>query len=156
MQDTIKKIEAESKAKQAVVQVIRDETVDTSLRTVARVRAKLKAYEQIEGNLDNFMIAQAEALGGRETKEILSPGYKLAISRLIFQWLDYAKAFIDENEDLLSGIETNVNKHFIERALEPFPEEVRERLLAKVDEKMQEMARWFGQEIRAARDEMGK
>lgn len=133
--------------KNAVVEVIEDETAEVGIRTAAIVRAKYDAYKKVNDNLTAFIEEQSETLGDFADR----PHIMVAMAKLCFDWALQTEGFITANEDLLRGLGVKVRERFTEEAFQNFPEDIREELVSALREKRQEVAMWLGDKLREAK-----
>jgi len=148
----LKKYQAESEAKRAAISVLKSESADIRFRTMARVKAKLAAYERVYKNFEAFIEEQAENLSRGDFKD--NPYKELGVARLVAQWLMDSEAFISDNEFLLQGMESDMRKRFVEEAFEDFPEDIRDRLINELTDKKHEILVWFAGRIKQAKAEV--
>lgn len=148
------KAKAESDTEEVVATVLRGETTDLSVRTTAKVRAKLNAYEKIYANYEMFIEKQAKELA--DGKLVDNPYKELGVARLIAHWLIDTETFLLENEALMKDMSGGVRKRFVEESLDVFPEDIRNELLVKLSEKKQELLIWFAGELQQARTKAAK
>lgn len=148
------KAKAESDTEEVVATVLQGETTDLSVRTTAKVRAKLDAYEKIYANYESFIENQAKELADGKLKD--NPYKELGVARLIAHWLVDTETFLLENEALMKDMDTGVRKRFVEESLDVFPEDIKEELLIKLNEKKQELLIWFAGELQQARAKAAK
>ena len=147
----LEKIMARTEAQEAVVKVLQDEVVTTTLRTVARVKARMAAYEKVAGNYESFIDRQASDLARGAFAE--SPYKELGIARLVAVWLVEADQYITNNEYLLSETEKTTRQNFVEESFASFPADIRDRVMAELEEKKQELLVWLAGRIQFARIE---
>jgi len=147
----LEKIMARTEAQEAVVKVLQDEVVTTTLRTVARVKARMAAYEKVAGNYESFIDRQASDLARGAFAE--SPYKELGIARLVAVWLVEADQYITNNEYLLSETEKTTRQNFVEESFASFPADIREKVVAELEEKKQQLLIWLASRIQLAQQE---
>ena len=152
--NVLERLKTATEAEVAVAEVVQNETSDLSLRTTAKVRAKFNAYLKVYENYEKFITAQVADLALGIYKD--NPYKELGVARLIAAWLLEAEGFLLENESLMQNMESGVRKRFIEESLDSFPENIRNDLLEKLNDKKQEILIWFADELRLARARMTK
>jgi len=134
-----------------IVQAIEDATVNTSIRTVAKVKAMVEAYCRIHTHFINFVVDQARRMDLGEFEQ--NPFKEISVARLVAQWLIEAEEFIDTNEHLLKDTAQVIKKRFVEEALEGLPAAIRTRILDELQEKRNTIAVWLVTEIDKAKKE---
>ena len=85
-----------------------------------------------------------------------NPYKELGVARLIAHWLVDTETFLLENEALMKDLDGGVRKRFVEESLDVFPEDIKEELLIKLNEKKQELLIWFAGELQQARVKAAK
>lgn len=93
----LEKAKAQAAAKKAVAEIIKSETTDISLQTVAMIRAKYDAYKIVNANFEKYVKWQSENLTNYADK----PQLMLSLARLCFDWLAQMKEFIVEVASIL-------------------------------------------------------
>ena len=147
----LERVMARTETQEAISKVLQDERVSISLRTVARVRARLAAYEKIAGNYESFIDRQATDLA--RGAFAASPYRELGIARLVAVWLVEADQFITANEYLLSETEKTTRQNFVEESFASFPADIREKVVAELEEKKQQLLIWLASRIQLAQQE---
>jgi len=146
--EPIDRAQAEIAAESASVQVLRGEAVDVTFRTVARAKARLKAYNDVYDNYEKFIVDQAEKLS---KGTFGSSTYKeLGVARLISLWLVESEQFLDAVSPLLNDSERNMRKGFIEQSFEKLPEPFKSEIMDEFNKRKQELLVWLVQEIQKA------
>lgn len=151
-EETLAVVQAEIAAETAAVQVLREDPVDITFRTVARAKARLKAYNSVYDNYERFMVDQAQKLadgifGASTYKE-------LGIARLIAQWSIESEQFLDAVAPLIGASEQNIRKGFVEHSFEQLPEPFKTVLLDEFNKKKQELLVWFVGEIQKVQEKV--
>jgi hypothetical protein len=134
-------VTGEIAAEKVAIEVVKGEAANVGFTTVARAKARMKAYESIYGNYEKYIAAQAEHLAGGLFDE--TPYKELGVARLISMWLVESEAFFKECEPLLAGIGQRVRRGFMEESFEQLPQEIKDRLLREFNLKKQELLVWF-------------
>jgi len=148
MDDSLKDMKAENEAEVAVTEVIKSKVSDLTLRSVAKVEARHKAYLKIYGNYEAFLIKEAEKLNKGEYS---GNTYKeLGLARLIAQWAVDTEKILDEELPKLQGAERETRKGFVEESLSGLPNDIKNELLGKLNEKKHEVLEWFAKELQLA------
>lgn len=93
----LEKAKLEVEVNKTVAEIIRSETIDINLRTVAMVRAKYDAYKIVNENFERFVKWQSKNLINYADK----PQVMLSLAGLCFDWLAQTKAFVVEMIDIL-------------------------------------------------------
>jgi len=148
MDDSLKDMKAENEAEVAVTEVIKSKVSDLTLRSVAKVEARLEAYNKVYKNYETFITTEAEKLANSEYS---GNTYKeLGLARLIAQWVVETEAFLKEEEEKLQGAERETRKGFVEESLKALPNDIKNELLGKLNEKKHEVLEWFAKELQLA------
>lgn len=135
-------------SEESVVQVVKGEISDMSLRSVAKVKARLKAYEAVYENYQTFITTVA---GQLSKNEFQANTYKeMSVARLVATWIIDTEAFLNENEEYLYGIERETRSKFVEDSLSGFADDIKEMLLDKLKHKKHELLEWFAKELQLA------
>lgn len=150
----LEKLKIKTEAEVAVAEVVQNEASDLSLRTTAKVRAKFNAYLTVYENYEKFITNQVSELADGKYKD--NPYKELGVARLIAAWLLEAEGFLLENESLMQNMKSGIRKRFVEESLDSFPENIRNDLLEKLNDKKQEILIWFADELRQARARITK
>lgn len=148
MNKDLKQAQEETLTETAVTKVVQGEVADVSLRTVAKVKARLRAYELIFDNYQGFITMVASELADGKLK---GNTYKeMSVARLVAQWIVDTETFLTDNEDMLYGVERETRSRFVEDALKEFPTDIKELLMGKLKEKKHELLEWFAKELQLA------
>lgn len=148
MNEDLKKAKEEVETEATVVKVIKGEIAELSLRSVAKVKARLRAYEAVYDNYQNFITKMATELAADKLKD--NTYKEMGVARLVAAWIIETETFLDENEDRLHGIERETRNKFVGESLKDFPDDIREMLLDKLKEKKLELLEWFSKELQLA------
>ena len=154
MNETLEKAQVEVQTEEAVVKVVTDDPAEMSLRSVAKVKARLKAYESVYENYQGFITSMSEELNAGRLKE--NSFKELGIARLIAAWIVETELFLTENEDYLYGVERETRGKFVEESLHDFPDDIKEILLDKLKEKKHELLEWFAKELLLAQKQVSE
>jgi len=136
----------EVEAKTGVTNVIQKEASEIGLKTVAKTKARLEAYEIVYGCYEAFIKDQAEKLSKGDFKSL--PYKEMSVSRLIAHWLIRTEEFLEDSHGRLRDAEKTTRKGFIEESLHNLPDDLKEGLVAKIDTKKQELLEWLAKELR--------
>jgi len=128
-------------AEKTAMDVIKSEVADIGYMTVARAKARLKAFEKIYENYEKYITTQAEHLSEGTFAE--SPYKELGVARLISMWLVESEEFFKEAEPLLANAGQRVRKGFMEDSFTQLPSEIRDKLLREFNVRKQELLVWF-------------
>ena len=134
-----------------IIKAIEDATINTSIRTVAKVKAMVEAYCRIHTHFINFVVNPARRMDLGEFE--LNPFKEISVARLVATWLIEAEDFIDTNEHLLKDTAQVIKKRFVEEALEGLPDAIRSRILDELQDKRNSIAVWLVTEIDKAKKE---
>ena len=146
--DALKELTTEGEAEVAVTTVIKSKIADLRLRTVAEVQARYEAYGKIYDKYQGFLINEAEKLYNGEYS---GNTYKeLGMARLIAQWTIETEKFAEIESEKLQGVERETRKDFVKEALRALPDEIKNELLGKLNDKKQEVLEWFAKELQVA------
>jgi hypothetical protein len=148
MDKDLEQAKQELKTETAVVGVVKTETSELSLRSVAKVKARLQAYETVYTNYEKFIKNEAEKLADGKYAE--NTYKELGIARLIAHWVVETERFLEEEGEKLQGAERETRKGFVEESLKALPEDIKSELLGKLNEKKHEVLEWFAKELQLA------
>lgn len=152
MDEILKKAKKEVSTETEVVGVVKGEVAELSLRSVAKVKARLKAYELVYENYENFITTMAKELAEGNLK---ANTYKeMGVARLVASWIIDTETFLNENEDRLYGIEKETRSRFVGDTLKAFPDDIKEMLLKKLQDKKLELLEWFTKELQLAQKDV--
>lgn len=154
MDEELKALQDQAKAEGAVVEVLRAEVADVGFLTVARAKARLRAYEKVSESYHAYIETQAELL--KAGTFATSPFKELGIARIIAQWLVESEAFFKEVEPLLNATERKVRKGYLEESFERLPADVKAKLLEEFNKLKQELLIKFVGMVQKATSEMNK
>jgi len=133
MDRDLEQAKEELQTETAITKVVKGEIAEVSLRTVAKVKARLKAYENIFENYQSFITEVARELSEGKLK---GNTYKeMSVARLVSAWIVETETFLNENEEMLYGVERKARSRFVEDTLKEFPEDIKEELLIKLQDK---------------------
>lgn len=116
---------------------------EISLRSAAVVRAKFDAYVKVYSAFEMYIIKQAKELNSPTTD--LTPFQKLALARLVWDWVTQTEAFLLENESALTGVSEKVKDKFTEESFNSFSLPIKEMLIRKFGELRNEMLQKFSE-----------
>lgn len=154
MDKTLEKAQVEVQTEEAVVQVVTDEPSELSLRSVAKVKARLRAYESVYDNYQGFIKSMSTKLKADEFKD--NSFKELGVARLIAAWIVDTELFLAENEEYLYGVERETRGKFVEESLHDFPDDIKDGLLDKLKERKHELLEWFAKELVLAQKEVSE
>jgi len=146
--DAFKDMENETKAETAVTKVVKSEVADLQLKTVAKVKARLQAYESVYGNYEQFIKNEAEKLAEGSYSE--NTYKELGIARLVAHWVVETERFLEEEENKLQDAEKRTRRGFFEESFQSLPNDIKDELLRKFDERKHEFMEWFSKEVTLA------
>lgn len=132
----------------AVTEVIKSDVADFALKSVAKVRARLRAYENIYANYESYIINESLKLKDGNYSD--NTYKELGIARLVAHWVVETEKFLDEEESKLQGIERETRKGFVEESLKVLPDDLRDEVLSAWNEKKQEVLEWFAKKLQSA------
>jgi hypothetical protein len=142
---TLDGLEAENEAEVAVTEVVKSKVTDLTLRSIAKVEARHEAYLKIYGNYEEFLIKESEKLNKGEYS---GNTYKeLGLARLVAQWAVDTEKILEEELPKIQGAERDTRKGFVEESLSGLPDDIKNELLGKLNEKKHEMLEWFAKEL---------
>ena len=139
---------AKEQTQKIVTDVVRGEVADTAFKTVARVRARLEAYNKVSASFNTYIIDAADRLknglfGDSAFKE-------LGTARLVAQWMVESERFFEEMEPMLNQTEKSMRRGFMEENFEQLDEATKNRLWDEFNDRKAELIVWMVEKVRAA------
>jgi len=145
MDEKLNQAQDELKTETAVTKVVQSEIAEISLTSVAKVKARLKVYEAIFENYQDFITEMAQQLSKGDLK---GNTYKeMSVARLVSAWIVDTETFLTEHESMLHGVERETRSKFVEQALQEFPADIKQELLDKLQEWKHELLEKFAKEL---------
>lgn len=148
MDKDLKELQDETKARTEVVEVIKSKTADVTLKNVAKIKARFEAYNQVYDNYEFFIIDQSKKLKTGEYSAI--PYKELGVARLIATWIFESEKYLEANEKFLQEVEKQTRKGFVSEALSTLPDDLKQKLLQKLEEEKHKLLEWFAKEVQLA------
>ncbi len=145
MPNLLEKAQVDVNEQVKIVEVLDKTTLDITLNSVARVKAKFSAYEKIHGNYEKFMVDQSKLLAKKNFED--NTFKEMSVARLIAHWIIATEQFLQENELAMAGAQDHVRRGFVEKSLSAFPEEIKNQLMKELRIMKQELMERFAKKL---------
>jgi hypothetical protein len=148
MTNDLDKVKKTLSTQAEVIDTLKSETAELSIKTTAQIKSRLEAYKQVYDNYEGFIIDLAKKLkdgqfGDNTYKE-------LGASRLVANWLQETEEFLEENEKFLENVDKTMRQGFVRESLTELPEDTRKELINFLNEEKAQLLEKFAKKLQVA------